>query len=318
MTQTCAPVVLFAYARPDHLRQTLTALSAADGARESALWVFSDGPRDAAAKPKVEAVRELLSEPGWRGTFAGFNVVEVAQNKGLARSVVGGVSEILGVHDRVVVLEDDLLVAPGFLRFMNAALERHRNTQSVGSITGYCPLLTPPEGYDHDVYAVPRSCSHSWATWSDRWARVDWTGRGAPRLWREPELRQRFQITGTDKLDRLRRQLEGRIDSWSILFNLWHVLDHRVALYPVTNLVENIGFDGSGTHTRTNAGMHTAIASDSRSLDPNLPPEDPRVLKAFRRVYSGSAPGRLRRYVRNLRMPPSVERMLSEPEGIGA
>ncbi|MEH6660515.1 MAG: hypothetical protein V7679_02605 [Parasphingorhabdus sp.] len=311
MTRSLAPVVLFAYARPDHLHQTLSALAAAEGARGTMLWIFSDGPKNAAAEDKVAAVRALLAEPKWRDRFLEVHVVEAQQNKGLARSIIEGVSIVFEQYEEVIVLEDDLVVAPDFLRFMNDALGRHAQTAEVGSVTGYCPLTQPPAGYAHDVYAVPRSCSHSWATWRDRWETVDWSGRGAVRLWEDKALRKRFMATGSDKLDRLRRQLEGRIDSWSIMFNLWHALNGRVAIYPVRNLVQNIGFDGSGTHTGAHDRMHTALSQPGAALDPALPPEDPRVLVAFRKTYSGSLPGRLRRSLRNWRMPAVVRSLTS-------
>jgi len=306
MTRSLAPVVLFAYARPDHLHQTLSALAAAEGARDTRLWIFSDGPKNAAAEDKVAEVRAILAEPNWQRDFAEVTVVAADKNKGLARSIIEGVTQVLDQHGNVIVLEDDLLVAPDFLRFMNSALERHEQTAEVGSVTGYCPIPQPPADYPHDVYAVPRSCSHSWATWRDRWETVDWSGRDAPRLWKDPVLRRRFMATGSDKLDRLGRQLEGRIDSWSIMFNLWHVINDRVALYPVRNLVQNIGFDGSGTHTGSHDRMHTALAPSGSALDPALPPEDPRVLASFHKIYSGSLPGQLRRFLRNWRMPASI------------
>jgi hypothetical protein len=308
MTSSCAPVVLFAYARPDHLRRTLSALSSAEGAQETTLWVFSDGPKNENAVENVAAVRALLAEPSWRAGFASVKVFESVTNKGLARSIIDGVSRVMAVEGRVIVLEDDLLVAPGFLAFMNAALERHRDSARVGSVTGYCPLAVTPQGYPYALYAVPRSCSHSWATWADRWERVDWSGREAARLWQDRKLRARFEATGTDKLDRLRRQLEGRIDSWSILFNLWHVLDERVALYPVRNLVHNIGFDGSGTHTGAQSSLPTALQALPLGADLALPPEDGAVLAAFRQVYSGGLPGRIRRFLRNMILPEAMRR----------
>ncbi|WP_321326661.1 glycosyltransferase [uncultured Parasphingorhabdus sp.] len=306
MTRSLAPVALFAYARPDHLEQTLTALSAAEGARDTSVWIFSDGPKNAAAEGQVAAVRSILAEPRWQQDFAQVTIIASENNKGLARSIVEGVSRVIDQHGTVIVLEDDLLVAPDFLRFMNSALERHEQTTEVGSVTGYCPIAQPPADYPHDVYAVPRSCSHSWATWRDRWETVDWSGRDAPRLWQDRALRRRFMATGSDKLDRLGRQLAGRIDSWSIMFNLWHVINDRVALYPVRNLVQNIGFDGSGTHTGAHDRMHTALAPSGSALDPALPPEDPRVLASFHKIYSGSLPGQLRRFLRNWRMPASI------------
>ena len=314
MTRSLAPVALFAYARPDHLYKTLEALADAKGAPDTDIWIFSDGPKNAADEDDVAAVRGILADPRWQQSFGQFTVVASDKNKGLARSIIDGVTKVIVQRGAVIVLEDDLVVAPDFLRFMNSALERHQRTTEVGSITGYCPIPQPPANYPYDVYAVPRSCSHSWATWSDRWEAVDWSGRDAPRLWQDAALRKRFMATGSDKLDRLGRQLDGRIDSWSIMFNLWHVINDRVALYPVRNLVQNIGFDGSGTHTGARDRMHTALAPSRSELNLTLPSEDPRILAAFHKIYSGSLLGRTRRLLRNWRMPGSVRRLAARTD----
>ena len=236
-----APIALFGYNRPDHMRQTLDHLAQADGAAESPLWIFCDGPKLGADPAQVEAVRALAHDPHWVQKFASVKVAAAAQNKGLARSIIGGVSAVIDEAGRAIVVEDDVLVAPDFLRFMNDCLEFYKDDQSVGSVTGFSPLPEPPAGYPHDVMAVPRNCSQCWATWADRWREVDWEARAAEKLWNDPRLRRRFNAAGNDRVERLRRQKKGKIDSWSIRFGLWQTLAHRHTIYPVDNRVQNIG-----------------------------------------------------------------------------
>src|SRR5688500_4482458 len=116
------PVVLFAYDRPEHTRRTLHALAANDLASRAELTVFCDGPKQSATADEVdriERVREIVSSRNWCSQTV---VHERETNFGLARSIRTGVDYMLAKHDRVVVLEDDIVTSPGFLRYMAAAL----------------------------------------------------------------------------------------------------------------------------------------------------------------------------------------------------
>lgn len=300
MTTRCAPVVVFAYNRPVHLRRALDSLAAADLSSSSMVRVFSDGPRNEKAAAGVRAVRSLLREPGWNACFDIFSVVEADYNKGLATSVIEGITGILAEHESVIVLEDDLLVAKDFLSFMNDCLVFFRNEAQVGSVTGHCPITRIPAGYPHDVMAVPRNCSQGWATWRDRWSEVDWSASGANLIRRDRALRKVFVSAGSDRMDRLRRQVSGQLDTWSIRFGLWQVLSGRHTIYPVCNRVRNIGFDGSGMHSRAGEEKNAFLETDATPYRLTCPGVSPGILAEFHRAYSGSLLARIKRGLRNL------------------
>lgn len=300
MSAALSPVVVFAYNRPDHLRQTLTALAAADLAAESRVRVYADGPRNEAAREPVEAVRRVLDDPAWRDRFAAFEVVASDANKGLAQAIIGGVAEVMETAGRAIVLEDDLIVSRDFLRFMNDALDFYRDDPSVGSISGFCPLKAPPAGYAHDVMRVPRNCSTGWATWADRWCEVDWSAADANRLYRDPAFRKRFNSAGSDRLFRLRRQLEGKVSSWSIRFGVWQTMTGRDTIFSAVNRLTNSGYDGSGVNTKAGEAINQVFVPEGSPYVLTRPVTSQAVLSAFCRVYSGSALARLRRFVRTL------------------
>ena len=305
MSHFPSPVIVFAYNRPDHLARCLTALSEATLANKTDVWVFSDGARNDRDKAEVVKVRELVNDKKWTTLFRNFRVVDAIENMGLARSIILGVTDILSKYTSAIVLEDDLVVARDFLEFMNDCLVFFAQEKSIGSITGYCPLAVLPEGYEYDVMAVPRICSHGWATWADRWSEVDWKARDAARIWQDSALRKRFNSTGSDQLYRLRRQLSGRLQTWAIIFHLWLILTDRLTIYPVQNRVKNIGFDGSGVHTRPVDKFHTTIRPNSVPYQLNLPDVSPEIVTAFHRAYSGALLGQVKRAFINIR-PPSV------------
>jgi GT2 family glycosyltransferase len=136
-----APIILFVYNRPEHTRQTVASLQACDLARESHLYVFADGPKSPADAPGVQAVRQFLQSVVG---FAGVTVAAREENRGLARSVISGVTEVLQKHGRAVVLEDDLVFARNYLQFMNDALDAYRGSKHIFSVSGYSyPLILP-------------------------------------------------------------------------------------------------------------------------------------------------------------------------------
>lgn len=291
MREQLVPVIVFAYNRPAHLRRTLDALAACRLAAQSVVHVFADGPRQPAALGTVAEVRRVLDEELTANRFAAFHVHASDKNKGLANSIIDGVGQVLAESERVIVLEDDLLVTADFLEFMNDGLEFYRVDSTVGVITGFNPLATLPAGYVGDVFLVNRSCSQGWGTWARVWKDVDWSAAGVDVLDRSWRLRRAFNREGNDRYDRLRRQLAGHIDSWSIRFGLSLFLRNLGTVYPVVNRIANIGYDGSGVHSGIGTPKNEQIAESSYTLAGLR--VDSRIQRMFHRTYSGKLRGRV-------------------------
>jgi Glycosyl transferase family 2 len=274
-----APIALFAYERPDHLRRTLEALAANDGAGESELYVFSDGPKDVGSADSVRAVRDCLrSASGFRSV----TVVERERNMGLANSVIAGVTEVLERSPSVIVMEDDLLTSRNFLAFVNAALSTYEHRQDVFSVTGYNYPLRIPSSYRQDAYLSYRGSSWGWGTWRDRWSQVDWPVSDYAEFVSDDRAKELFRRGGDDLAAMLQLQMSGELDSWSIRFDYAHYKHDAFCVHPVVSKVQNIGFDGSGVHCGDSDDYHVELDPGDRpfSLDPDLT-LDPSVQRAF-------------------------------------
>lgn len=238
-----APIALFAYCRPAHLARTIDALRRNPEARDTTLYVFCDAAKNTAAQEGVDGVRNLVRAVDG---FAAVKVVCREQNCGLARNITTGVTEVLQQHPDVIVVEDDVLVAPRFLRFMNDVLTLYRGEPRVGSATGYCyPVDRPlPE-----TFFIKGADCWGWATWRDRWALYNPNGTQLLQELRARGLERAFDFDGTMGFTRmLRDQIAGKNDSWAVRWHASCFLRDRLILYPGRSLVENIGNDGSGTH----------------------------------------------------------------------
>ncbi|MGN6646668.1 MAG: hypothetical protein ACTHJT_09060 [Cytophaga sp.] len=281
-----APIILFVYNRPEHTLKTLSALQKNDLAADSDLYIFSDGPKNESDKEAITAVRNIIS------TCTGFKHVSVSMqetNKGLAYSVINGVSEILSKHDRAIVLEDDILTAENFLTYMNNALEFYEDKKDLFSISGYRFPFKIPQSYTDDVLISPRASSWGWATWKDRWTSADWEMKDYAAFATDKNQQDLFNKGGVDLSKMLHRQMTGQINSWAIRWCYAHFKHHAYCLYPVNSVAMNFGNDSSGVHSPATNKYHVDINHTSKQIRFIYPiHEDPNILKAFRLFFKVS------------------------------
>jgi hypothetical protein len=241
-----APLAIFIFNRPEHLRQTLASLSQCEGFDETPLIVFGDGPKRDDQVPKVKAARAVARE--MLGDRADYRFSGL--NKGLARSLIDGVSALVTEHGRAIVIEDDLVLAPGFLTFMNAALDRYADEETVYQVSGH-NFDVPALAQSKRAVLLPLTTTWGWATWRRAWRQLDEAATGWEELARNRALRRRFNLDGAyDYAAMLKRQKQGKGHSWGILW-YWSVYRRNgLALFPPRTLVYNIGMDSAGTNGR--------------------------------------------------------------------
>ncbi len=293
-----APVVLFVYNRPDHAKATVDALARNPEAPETELFIFSDGPKSDAVAARVEAVRNYIATIPSSGRFKRVEITESAVNQGLARSIIGGVDRVVKESGAVIVLEDDLIVSPDFLDYMNQALKFFESNPLIGSITGYSPPISIPNDYKDSVYLASRSCSLGWATWADRWERTDWEVRDFAAFEKDSAARRRFDECGADRFARLKRQVETDINSWSVRFGYSQFRNGMVTVYSASSRIGYIGADGSGVHEVAD-WLVQGVPEVAVPFTMSCPAVDPRILGELRRLYSGGFKTRIARYLRN-------------------
>ncbi len=240
-----APIVLFCYRRLDSLKLTVANLQANPLAGESDLFIYSDGWHDIMSQHDIEQVRKYIK--GIKG-FKSLSIVESPINRGLANSVIQGVSEVVNKFGSCIVMEDDLLTSPNFLYFMNQSLHAFEKVHRVNSISGYS-FDFKPRNDEYDAYFLNRSWSWGWATWADRWNAVDWEMKIYESFKLNTKEKGKFAQLGSDVNIMLKRQMNGKIDSWGIRFTFNQFLKNGVTLYPKISKVNNIGFDQYATHT---------------------------------------------------------------------
>lgn len=243
-------IVIFAFNRPDLLQHTLIALADNDLADKASVTCFCDGPRHEKDESGTRAVRELAKKA--QG-FAAVEVVERPKNMGCAASIIDGLTEMFRLHERLIVIEDDIVTSPYALRFLSEGLARYADNEKVFNIAAWTPphiARNLPAEYPYDVYAIPRLNCWGWASWRDRFQDIDWTVKDYPTFKNSPQLRKAFNAGGDDLSPMLDDQMQGKIDAWDIRADYARFKKNMLGINPVRSYALNIGM-GSGTHTTT-------------------------------------------------------------------
>ncbi len=284
-----APIALFVYRRPQHARRALESLERNPLAAQSELFVFADGPKggDEREQGEVEEVRRLVRERPWCGKVS---IAESPANRGLAASITGGVAEIVQRHGRVIVLEDDLVLSPGFLAYMNRALEVYENEPRVMHVAGYSPPLAAPLP---QTYLYRNTSCWGWGTWARAWKHFS---PDAAQLLSElgrRNLFHRFNLDGSyPSIDQLIDNLGGGRETWAIKWYASVMLAGGLCLHPHPSLVQNIGMDDSGTHTGNTDLYRVGQLADRVEVVAIRPVEESgEAAAAIRRFNLDASPG---------------------------
>ncbi len=245
-----APILVFTYNRPEHTKNLLSSLSRCKGAETHDLYIFSDGPRNEAAKDMVDAVRAYISKFEKKNVFKSVTVLEEEKNKGLANSIIGGVSKLISQYGTCIVLEDDLYVSDDFIAYMQAGLDYYEKDKNVGAISGFSFPLKCKKDERGGVYKSRTGNSWGWATWKYVWEQVDWRMSDYNSFKADNRSRKRFDAQQSGISEMLDRQMRGELDSWAVRWDYFFFKKGLWTIYPYSSKVINNGFDGSGTHCK--------------------------------------------------------------------
>jgi hypothetical protein len=287
---TTYPIILFAYNRPWHTEHVLIALKNNELADQSHLIVYVDGPKKNATAEQVdalEAVRQVAQKEKWCATVE-YHFSE--QNIGCRDSIITGISEVLSKYDAAIILEDDIVTAPYFLKYMNTCLAFYRNKKAVFSISGMSPnenKFSLPDDYAYDVFFSHRQLNSGWATWADRWNLIDWSMEALNDMLNDKRLLSNYYRGGDDLVRMIIEQVEGKSDAWDIQFTYNHFIHHALSVIPRNSYIDNIGGDGTGIHhLDTNASLHFDL--NKAIANPRLPDkvyEDKEIINAFYNAF---------------------------------
>lgn len=237
------PVVIYGFARPNHLRKLLDSIKSIEGYTRFHFVFFLDGPRNSREVALTNEVRELcLNFPAMHKT-----IIANKLNIGLHDSVIRGLNSVFESHKFAIVLEDDLECHPRSLSWFEEECHNISKEDSQGGICGYFPPVL--EQIVERSFECRRFHSWGWATWASVWNQTDFTDQRLLELVVSRASREKFFLVGPDVLPIAIAQISGEIDSWAVKFTTAAITSDQKFKFPMHSLITNNGYGDEATHT---------------------------------------------------------------------
>lgn len=290
-----APIGISTYGRAEHLKRTVAALKANRLASKSDLFIFSDGPKPG-DEEKVAAVRNFIR------TIDGFKSVNIFERLGNDRifNNRGGIEYLLEKYERVIFMEEDVVTAPGFLTYMNTALDQYASNQNIFSITGYCPPINIPKSHPHPIYLIKRFNGWGFGIWKDRYEKIKYlTMSDFYSLYKNKTLCKAFTDGGGwDMLPMLYMEALRRIDALDVKAMYAQFLSNQYTVYPVESLALNIGFDGTGVHCGKTDRYDIGLSDNHHFSIPKNLVNNQEIINEFSKFRGGTMRSKLELFIR--------------------
>lgn len=275
-----APVIIFCYRRK--INKLIYSLSRNKESSNSKLFIFSDGFKSNLDEHDVLNVRKSLKKIK---NFKSVSIIESDKNNGLANSIIKGVTSVINKFGKAIILEDDLIVSPYFLNFMNNSLNFYKKNKHIWSISGFSPPINYPKNYREEVFLSLRSTSWGWATWLNRWDKVDWSLKNFNQFKKNKNKIKQFEEGGNDLFKMLELQYLGKIDSWAIRWCYSQFLNSAYSITPKTSMIQNIGFgDNFSTHNKGKE-VKWRVALCDKKIDNYDAKKNSRIFADFKKFH---------------------------------
>lgn len=289
-----APIILFVYNRSFHTRKALQALEKANLAAETDIFIYSDAAKDAHQIDPVNQVRATIREP-WN--FKSIQIIEREKNMGLAANVIDGVSNIISKYGRVIVLEDDLEISKFGLEYFNDALTAYQFEEKVMEISGYMYPVKNLESLD-ETFFFRVANSWGWATWQRSWKHFNPDIKELIADFTKEDIKN-FSIDHKENFwKQVQEFQQGKINSWAIRWYLSIFKKQGLTLYPKHSMIQNIGTDGSGTHSDEDQSYIVELANKKVDFFPKEIKENQAAYNSIKYFYTHRKGSFIQRVIR--------------------
>ena len=240
-------ICIFTYNRPDHFNNSINSLLKNKDIKKCKLYIYQDKEKilNKKIEKKYEAIFKNLSKK------IKFKLIKRKKNLGLKSNLILGITSVLKIHSSIIVCEDDLIFSKFFIKYMIEKINKYKNINNVGSISGFS------FNYQHQIkdfdneYFLKFTNSWGWATWSDRWQDFlkNKHNKLKKKLYKNNKIQYKFNFDNAQPHTTWLKKSDNKLlSSWNIQWEFYCFVNNLLTSFPKYTLVENLGFDGSGSH----------------------------------------------------------------------
>lgn len=259
-----SPILFLIFNRPDVTQKVFNAIR---NAKPLKLYIAADGPRAAKDGEVIlcNEVRKIITQVDWPCEI---KTLFREENLGCKKAVSAAISWFFENENEGIILEDDVVPSTDFFRFCDYALERYRNDNRIGMVTGTNLLGADVNSMEYMYSQI--SSIWGWATWKRAWDMYDVQMEAWPSKYLKDALLYRYK---PDLADYFIRTLDSHVakntDTWDTQWLFTSVFNSFMSITPKANMISNIGI--VGTHSSVEMPNHN-VGYGSASGHKFIPP----------------------------------------------
>lgn len=268
MSSFRVPILFLVFNRPDKTRAAFEIIRAV---QPKYLYVAADGPRPdkLGELENCQQVRDIATNINWDCTV---KTLFRNENLGCGKAVSDAITWFFENVEEGIILEDDCLPSHSFFSFCEILLAHYRDNDKIVSISG-CNF-----GYSNETnysyFFAPVMNMWGWATWKREALQIDYQ----LKKWSNMSDRRKswLLLKAIYKYDKkeldtgwikywknvFNKTSQKEIDTWDYQWIFHQFLKHKLSIFPTVNLVKNIGFDESATHTNIDGSLLSISAKE--------------------------------------------------------
>ena len=240
-------LALFAYNRPSHLRRVLIAL---EDYKIKNINVFIDGPKN--IKDKVcqeEIVFMLKTNKNLKS-----KIIINKKNKGLAYSLINGITKMSKKYKSIIILEDDCVPRKEFFDFVLKNLKKYNLEKKISAICGYqFPELHEKKSKILKSIVLNNFMPWGWAIWSEKWIEFIKNKKNYSKDLKKSKI-----------ISKLEKKIKNKKNIWTLDFIKYCFINKKYFIFPNKSLIKNIGFDGTGINSQSTFKFNTFYTKSNK------------------------------------------------------
>lgn len=239
-------VLFLVFNRPDTTAQVFDAIRQAKPPR---LYVAADGPREGleGEAERIAEVRKIAMAVDWP---CDVHTMFREKNLGCGPAVKTAIDWFFKSEPAGIILEDDTVPTVQFFTFCEELLGRYCEDQRVGMIAGTNHTGYRPQEASY-IFSKNKAC-WGWATWQRAWQNMDFEmdwrsdhqAESVKKNMGYTKRHQKHWKTALDAID------EAQVSAWDWQWYFSIASQNQLTIFPVVNMVSNVGFGDDSTHTK--------------------------------------------------------------------
>lgn len=260
------PVLLITYKRKDSLIKILDRLRII---KPNIVYISSNYGIDDASNSQVNEVRRYLEKAvDWECKV---EYLYRNQHLNVKDSVADSITWFFNKVEYGIILEDDVLPNLSFFWYCQEMLLKYREDERIGLISG-CNFFPKINNKNIDSYIFTRSIHiWGWATWARVWQKYN-------REILDDDI-ENFNYYKDKRINSyykkvLKKIKDGDLITWDYQFDLTILKNKLISINPVTNLIDNLGFDSNSTNTKYKKPSYIKKSNKGEIQFPLIHPEN--------------------------------------------